>query len=137
MIRISGIGAAAAPSGPRKASRAGASFRVDPAAAPGAPAETSPAAPVDTLGALIALQSDGAGSGGGRARAVAAARVTLDLLDRLHHGLIDGAMSADDLEALARAASARTEAGSIDSGLAGLQEEIALRARVELAKLGR
>ena len=137
MIRVSGVGASAAPAGPRKTSRAGAGFRVEAASAQGASAETSPAAPVETLGALIAIQSDGPGSGGARAKAVAAAALTLDLLDRLHLGFIDGAVSPGDLEALARAASARAEGVSSDAGLAGLHEEIALRARVELAKLGR
>ena len=73
MIRVSGVGTAAAPAGPRKTSRAGAGFRVETSSAPGASAEASPAAPVETLGALIAIQSDGSGSGGSRAKAVAAA----------------------------------------------------------------
>jgi len=137
MIRVSGVGTAAAPAGPRKTSRAGAGFRVETSSAPGASAEASPAAPVETLGALIAIQSDGSGSGGSRAKAVAAATLTLDLLDRLHLGFIDGAVSGDDLEALARAATARADGVSSDAGLAALHEEIALRARVELAKLGR
>ncbi len=137
MIRVSGAGAGAAPAGPRKTARAVAGFRIEPAAAPGASAEAAPAAPVETLGALIAIQSDARGSGGARAKAVAAAALTLDLLDRLHLGLVDGAVSPDDLEALARAASARAEGVSGDPGLAGLHEDIELRARVELAKLGR
>lgn len=137
MIRISGVGPGAAPAGQRKTSRVGGAFRVGPNAAPGASAETAPAAPIETLGALIAIQSDARGSGGARAKAVAAAALTLDLLDRLHLGVVEGAVSPDDLEALARAASARAEGVSGDGGLAGLHEEIALRARVELAKLGR
>lgn len=137
MIRISGVGNAAASAGPRKTTRAGAGFRVDAAASPGGAGETAPAAPVETLSALIALQSEAAGERGGRGKAVATARLTLDLLDRLRLGLIEGQISMSDLEALAHAASSRADAGGIDSGLAGLHEEIALRARVELAKLGR
>ncbi|MEQ8935493.1 MAG: flagellar assembly protein FliX [Amphiplicatus sp.] len=137
MIRVSGVGTAAASTGPRKTSRAGAGFRVESGLAAGASVETSPAAPVETLGALIAIQSDAAGSGRARAKAVAAAALTLDLLDRLHLGFIDGTISPDDLEALARAASVRAEGVSSDARLADLHEEIALRARVELAKLGR
>ncbi len=95
----------------------------------------SAAAPVETLSALIDLQRDGASRG----KIIAAGRRALNLLDRIQQGLLDGRIYVRDLEDLA--ASARQGgvqlADSEDADLAGLYNDISLRARVELAKLGR
>jgi hypothetical protein len=109
-------------------------FQVDAAASAGpshAPAQTTEAAPASALAALIALQSDGAG----RARGRAVAERMLMLLERLREGLLSGRIMTHDLEALADAASAKSE--EPDERLAAIYADIALRARVELAKLGR
>lgn len=117
-----------APQGPRGA---GGEFRVsDRGGAPGAGA-SAPAASTAALGALIALQSET----GGRRRNFAAAERTLMLLERLRDGLLSGRIPVSDLEGLANAASAKLD--DPDPEIAALYADIALRARVELAKLGR
>ena len=95
----------------------------------------SSAAPVETLSALIDLQSDGASRG----KIIAAGRRALNLLDRIQQGLLDGRIYVRDLEDLAVSAKQGEAqlAGSEDAVLAGLYNDISLRARVELAKLGR
>lgn len=60
----------------------------------------------------------------------------LDRLDEIRHGLLCGRLSRRTLADLAHVA-ARDRQGMADPGLRGLLDEIALRARVELAKLAR
>jgi hypothetical protein len=132
-MKVSGTSGPGAPSGARRASRAGGDFRIDGGAKASASSAPSALAPAHTLSALIALQS----GGGGRAKALAAARRALELLDRLRMGLLEGAPSSEDLEALERAASQARADESSDPGLAAACAEIELRARVELAKRGR
>lgn len=137
MIRVSGTGASAPTTGARRTTKASGDFHVDggpkPAGSSGAP---GPAAPVETLGALIALQSGGEHTGG-RAKTLVAAQRALDLLDCLRRDLLEGGVSVEDLDRLAEIASANVSAPDIDGRLAALYEEINLRARVELAKRGR
>lgn len=136
MIKVTGNGGAGGARGTRGAGASrssGGAFRVDETAqasgaAAGAAAET--AAP-SALGALIALQSEGRSGAKNRAMAERA----LMLLDRLRDGLLDGRIAVADLTALANAANAKLT--DPDETLAALYGEIALRARVELAKLGR
>ncbi len=99
-----------------------------PAAAGGAVGETASAS---ALGALIALQSEGRNGAKNRA----AAERTLLLLDRIRDGLIAGRIAQSDLAALADAANAKLN--DPDEKIAAIYAEIALRAKVELAKLGR
>ena len=132
MIKVTGSGGASGPRGPRGSARASAGgFRVEDAAASLASttgAATEAAAPA-ALGALIALQSEA--RGGARNRAVAE-RLLL-LLDALHDGFLKGRIVGRDLAALADAATAKLT--DPDPGIAEIHGEIALRARVELAKL--
>ncbi len=133
MIRVTGPGSAGGPAatrGPRGASGGG-DFQVAEAASPGGAAAAAPAASSAALGALIALQ----GETGGRQRNRAAAERTLMLLERLRDGLLSGRIPVSDLEGLANAASAKLD--DPDPEIAALYADIALRARVELAKLGR
>lgn len=116
----------------QKKAGAEASFQPGRTPASNAAAGASAPAPASMMGALIALQSDG----GGGAKTLVAAQRTLDLLERLQLQLIDGEASPEQLEALAAAAAQRAHAGA-DADLLRLYDEIALRARVELAKLGR
>ncbi len=137
MTRITRIGNTGAPGGASKAKPAGDAFR----AAQSAPAETASradAAPAtSTLGALIALQSeDYTGAKSGAGKTIAAAQQVLDELERLQHALLDGVHGARAVESLEKAAALRAHAGA-DAKLLSLYDEIALRARVELAKLGR
>ncbi|MFZ5615909.1 MAG: flagellar assembly protein FliX, partial [Pseudomonadota bacterium] len=72
------------------------------------------------------------GRGGARNRATA--ERILMLLERLRDGLLAGRIAVSDLSALAIAADAKLN--DPDEAIASLHAEIALRARVELAKLG-
>lgn len=138
MIRVSGAGAGAPGAGPRKTTKASGGFRVDGGSkAAGATTSAAPAAPMETLSALIALQSEASDDRASRAKVFVAAQRVLDLLDRLRMGLLDGDISIDDLNALAMAAASRPPAAASDAGLDVLYDDIALRARVELAKRGR
>lgn len=136
MIKVGGTGG---PTGARPAkgagpAREGGSFRVVAASGAGAAPAAAPIADTQSsaaLGALIALQGDGRS----RARNRAAADRGILLLERLRDGLIEGRIALRDLEALADAALAKLE--DPDERIAALHAEIALRARVELAKLGR
>lgn len=57
------------------------------------------------------------------------------LLDRLRDGLLSGRIAESELNALANAADAKLD--DPDEKIAEIYREIALRARVELAKIGR
>lgn len=131
-MKIRGSGDARGPTPTRKADRAKPSFSVDEAPAPTAAKGLAAAGPVAALGALIELQ----GEGGGRAKTLAASRRALDLLEAVRLGLLDGRVRISDLDALAQAADARAGVAG-DPALEAIYEEIALRARVELAKFGR
>ena len=100
--------------------------------------QVAAAAPTETLSALITLQSRTAS----RDQLVAAGHHALTMLDGLQKGLLEGRVQIRDLEMLAENAaegSARFGGGgqSGNQDLSDLFDEIALRARVELAKLGR
>ncbi len=111
--------------------RGGGDFRVGDAAAAGGAGAAAPPASASALGALIALQSET----GSRKRNRAAAERILMLLERLRDGLLSGRIPVSDLEGLANAASAKFD--EPDPDIAALYADIGLRARVELAKLGR
>lgn len=133
MIRVTGPAGSGGPTttiGPRNV-RGGGDFQVADAASMSGAAAAAPAASSSALGALIALQSET----GGRQRNRAAAERTLMLLERLRDGLLSGRIPVSDLEGLANAASAKLD--DPDPEIAALYGDIALRARVELAKLGR
>lgn len=136
MMKVSGPSGAAPASGARKNARASGEFRIDGAPRAAGAAAAGPLTPAETLSALIALQGAD-GRARGRARTLAAARRALDLLDRLRLGLLEGAVSAGDLDSLAIAAERNRDSDSPDEDLSALCEEIRLRARVELAKRGR
>lgn len=87
------------------------------------------ASDISALSALIALQADG----GNRGRALAHAERMLGLLEALRDGMLTGAVNVQDLQKLADAARAKKDID--DNALAAIYDQIALRARVELAKL--
>lgn len=136
MIKVTRTGSAGntRPARGSGASRAAAGgFRIDDAAGASSSSGAAPAseaASASALGALIALQSEG--RGGARNRATA--ERILMLLERLRDGLLAGRIAVSDLSALAIAADAKLN--DPDEAIASLHAEIALRARVELAKLG-
>ena len=88
--------------------------------------------PAAVMSALLELQSDG----GGNAKTLVAAQRTLDLLDGLQMRLLEGAAGHSEIDALHKAAGVRAYAAA-DPQLQTIYDEISLRARVELAKLGR
>lgn len=135
MIKITGAGRPSAPERTRAANRSGAgAFRVGEAKSGEAGAAVADAAPVDVLSALIEIQSANERESS-RRRRIAAAQRTLMLLDRLRLSLLEGTASDEDLVALA---SATASPGDVDdAALESVLGEIALRARVELAKRGR
>jgi len=141
MTKISGAGKASPSRSVKAAGKAAkpaaGNFNVGAANAAAAntpPGAATPSAPSETLSALIALQTEG----GGKAKTFVAAQRALNLLDRIRDGLLAGRIPVRDLEALAHAAEAK--AHELDAGngaLAAVYNDITLRARVELAKLGR
>lgn len=137
MIKISGPGRPAAPERSRASGRAGAGhFRVAASTSAGAAGAVADAAPTEVLSALIEIQS-ASGREGARKRSIAAAQRALSLLDRLRLALLEGKADEADLNALALAASIRGDVVADDPGLESALDEIALRARIELAKRGR
>lgn len=138
MIKVSGPGGSG---GARRTGAAGASrsasggaFKVDGssnAAASSGSGAVSEIASASALGALIALQSEGRSGAKNRALAERA----LMLLERVRDGLVEGRIIVSDLAALAYAADAKLN--DPDEKIAAIYAEISLRAKVELAKLGR
>ncbi|MEQ1930543.1 MAG: flagellar assembly protein FliX [Parvularculaceae bacterium] len=135
MIRPTSIDRMGPATGTRKAATTAGNFRADLTGGVQGNASAAPAAPSDILGALIELQGVAARDQDRRQK-IAAAQWALSLLDRLRVSLLDGTQSDADLEALAAAAAPR---GPCDSDVAvqSALDEIAVRARVELAKRGR
>ena len=92
-------------------------------------------APLATLDAILALQSE-EDPAERRRRSAHRGKDLLDALDGLKAGLLSGTVSATELGRIGRGL--LTGAGpSGDPALDGLVAEIELRAKVELAKLGR
>jgi hypothetical protein len=89
--------------------------------------------PVEGLEALLALQEvpDATQS---QARARRHAEDLLDRLDDLRHALLEGALTRQRIDDLARLVRLRRER-VLDPRLAAVLDEIELRCRVELAKL--
>lgn len=118
----------------RKPAAEGSDFRVE-VAGDGPRAESvSAAQPLTNLDTLVSLQEmpDDAHA---RRRALKRASDMLDSLDAIRLDLLDGGVPAPRLEALVRLVRAQRDQIS-DPRLAHLLDEIELRARVELAKLG-
>ncbi|MEX0758573.1 MAG: flagellar assembly protein FliX [Tistlia sp.] len=93
---------------------------------------SAPLGPVDSLLALQAVGERPDGSTQARERA----EDLLDQLDEIRVGLLVGSIPVAELEKLS-AAVQRRRAHVEDPRLAELLDEVDLRARVELAKLGR
>jgi hypothetical protein len=132
----SGIGSS---SGARPARGAdGEGFRIiTPEAASGASQVSNVGATRGVMGvdALIALQDVG-GPLERKRRAVRRAGRILDVLGEIKIGLLEGELSAGDLDRLRRAIRDERDATE-DPGLEAVLDEIELRAAVEMAKLER
>lgn len=139
-MRISGPGRTSGAQGGAAAKRAGAggtAFSPVPADTPArAATSTTPMATLSGLDALLALQAfDADRPGGGRRRAVRRGHDLLDVLDELKIGLLSGAMAPAALDRIAGLLGGMEPSG--DPELDALMTDIALRAEVEMAKLGR
>jgi len=118
----------------RKPAAEGSGFRVE-VAGDGPRAETVTAAqPLTNLDTLVTLQ-EAPNDREARRRALKRASDMLDALDAIRIDLLDGGVPAPRLEALVRLVRVQRDQIS-DPRLAHLLDEIELRARVELAKLG-
>ena len=110
-------------------------FEIPSAPPPTASTPTARLSPVAQLDAIIALQSVGSVAGE-RKRAVAQGTAVLDLLDDLKVQLLSGQISNSHIGQLTGIVKSRPEYKD-DARLRDLLDHIDLRARVELAKLGR
>ena len=105
---------------------------VDGTAESGQTAAVSTPAPVQSVDALLALQSTDDALGSAR-RGVARGQDLLDQLEDLRRTLLLGTVTRERLESLARLVENRRERIA-DPKLAELLDEIDLRVQVELAK---
>ncbi|MBI3440758.1 MAG: flagellar assembly protein FliX [Proteobacteria bacterium] len=101
-----------------------------------AQAPVSRVSPLGALDTLLALQgADGGTSEEARKRAKRRGADLLDHLDKIRTGLLTGELSQRALQQLSQTISSHRDS-AIDPKLAEILDEIELRARVELAKLG-
>lgn len=94
----------------------------------------TPAAPAAGLDAILALQAVGDFTEG-RRRSVSRGRQLLDLLDDMKADLLIGRASPERLDAMVGVLN--TLRDRVDADLDAVLDDIELRVRVELAKLGR
>ena len=138
MIRIGGPTRSVGPAqsgGPRRSDAAGSTFQPG-SSEPAARATTSgPVATLAGLDALMALQAIDGDEPRKRRRAVKRGHDLLDVLEEIKLGLLSGSLSGSALDRAVMLLSSMEPTG--DEGLDGLVADIALRAEVELAKLGR
>lgn len=115
------------------AGRAGFSRSLEgaPSAKAGVPAAQT--GQVGAIDALLALQ-EAPDAGAGRSKGLGRAHEMLDMLEEVRRGILLGAIPREKLKELARLSRAGREAFT-DPMLAGILDEIELRAEVELAKL--
>lgn len=137
-MRISGPGRSIGPTstgGARPAGGGSASFAPTTAEAPARAAPTVAATSLAGLDALIALQAIDGDRPGRRRRAAKRGHDILDVLEEIKIGLLSGGIPGAALDRVAALLGSLEPSG--DERLDGLIEDIALRAEVELAKLGR
>jgi hypothetical protein len=139
-MKVTGPGGIGSSSGaaPSRPASGGDGFRIiTPEAVGGASQVSNVAATRGVMGveALIALQDVG-GPLERKRRAVRRAGRILDVLGEIKIGLLEGELSAGDLDRLRRAIRDERDATE-DPGLEAVLDEIELRAAVEMAKLER
>jgi len=123
--------------GGRQVGQGGAgAFEIPSAMAPKYVAGATPNSSVARMDAIIALQSVGAAGEQARRRAIAQGTAVLDLLDDLKIQVLSGGVRGSHIGRLTGMVQSRPEYED-DRRLRDLLDHIDLRARVELAKLGR
>lgn len=122
----------------RKAGKAGGTSSGEFAKLLGAQEETEQATATRAAGpvdSLYAIQEAGDQGGGANERAQRHGEALLARLEQIRDGMLLGTIPVSQLRELARTASTQRQ-GFVDPRLASVLDEIELRARVELAKLG-
>jgi len=99
-----------------------------------APAAVSGAPQIGSVGALLALQSGADAMQGANQKEINRAEDILDRLDQIRVGILTGSLTGSALTSIFTNLNERRR-DDIEPRLAGLIDEIELRARVELAKL--
>ncbi len=136
-MKISGPSSAGASALRRTEKRksGGSTFETSSAASgTGGPAPTSGANPIAAVDTLLTIQ-EVADPNQGERDAAQRGKDVLDLLDEIRLGLLNGRIPEHRLTALVRLLGGRRDS-FVDPGLSQIVDEIELRARVELAKLG-
>ena len=133
-MKVSGPGRVESAGGAKKSVRAAGGFHVDMGGSVNATPAALPTHSVPAVDALLALQTvpDALEK---RSRAVRRGNDLLDTLNDVRIGLLEGKIGASQIERLKSLATAGRDALD-DPGSSGVLDEIDLRARVELAKLG-
>lgn len=135
-MKVIGPGGVSQTGGPSKAKGGGSGFRLPGVGQAEGPSQTSGVSATSSImgvDALLALQDVG-GPLERKRRAVSRAGRILDVLDEVKVSLLDGALSAHQLDRLRRAI--RDErAQTDDPKLEAVLDEIEVRAAVEMAKL--
>lgn len=136
-MKVSGPGRVSSPSPKKaksksKAGSAGFSSQLSKTDSP-ASAQISGAGPVTAVDALLGLQ-EVPDATTGRSRGIQQASIMLDQLEEIRRGLLLGSIPASKLRALTVAIDQK-RGDFQDPELAGILDDIELRARVELAKL--
>lgn len=137
-MKIQGPGRINTPSKPKKSSQsAGGSGFADALGGtqgPAAKPALSGAGPVAAIDAILSIQAvDDATSG--RSRGLAQGRQMLDALEGLRRGILLGTVPVNQLQRIVASVEKRRDEFT-DPALKSILDDIELRARVELAKLG-
>jgi hypothetical protein len=134
VVTVGGAAPSARAGSARKADGAGGRFTLVEAGETGGPASTAAARAAEPASPLLALQ-EVPDPTAGRRRAARRGHSLLDHLDAIRVGLIEGIIPAGRLDRLIELLrTARSESGGAE--VEAVLDEIELRARVELAKLG-
>lgn len=135
-LRIDASNRSSSVAGRGAAGKAGSGPAFVPAGDPGAArvANAAPLTPMAGIDAILALQAVGDFTES-RRRAVERGKTLLDLLEGMKADLLIGRVGGDRLEAMVGQLSTLRE--RVEPGLDAVLDDIELRVRVELAKLGR
>lgn len=133
-MRVEGTSAAPAQQIRRKTVDAKPGFKIEQGAGDARAERIAEAQPLATLDTLVTLQEAPDGNLG-RKRAVKRASDMLDMLEGIRLDLLNGEVPAERLGALLRLVRLQRDQVE-DPRLSHVLDEIELRARVELAKLG-
>jgi hypothetical protein len=136
-MKVTGPGASSTVSTAKRkssASRAGGSFTLESAETASAATSTASPSAVQSVDAILALQSVGDFTEA-KKRATSRAHNLLDVLDELKLALLEGGLPRNKLVALMNLLQDRRD-DTNDASLEAVLDEVEIRAAVELAKFG-